>query len=241
MTPVEGRRQRRELMRSIEREHRQAARQRVAELRAALKDARTMRRIALVQARQRCHAERVAARARARQLYAEGIARLRDATRQERLAARQACDANLAAARGIKERILRARAELEAERKYQRDMKRIERANRARTLEFKRTSKAERRAESDDEVRGNIPPEFVALFERVKRGIKASPRMSRTEAFLHYAEENPEEVLEAISDTTDELVRQLAEQHRDAVRATRRPARLASPRYTAEQLAEVPF
>ena len=65
-----------------------------------------------------------------------------------------------------------------------------------------------------DEVRGNIPPELVALFERVKRGVKASPRMSRTQAFLHYTEENQEEVLEAISDTTEEMVRQLEEEHR---------------------------
>jgi hypothetical protein len=27
-----------------------------------------------------------------------------------------------------------------------------------------------------------VPPDLVALFERVKRSIKASPRMSRTEA-----------------------------------------------------------
>ena len=45
-------------------------------------------------------------------------------------------------------------------------------------------TRIERQAESDDEVRSNIPPELVALFERVKRGIKASPRMSRTESFL---------------------------------------------------------
>lgn len=60
--------------------------QRVAELQAALKDARAMRQIALAPARQRCRAERIAARARARQLlehasytqlYEEGTARLR--------------------------------------------------------------------------------------------------------------------------------------------------------------------
>ena len=90
-------------------------------------------------------------------------------------------------------------------------------------------------------MRGNIPPEPVALFERVKRGIKASPRMSRTEAFLHYAEENPEEVLEAISDKTDEMVLQLEAQHREARRAARLTARRPPRAYTPEQLAEVPF
>jgi hypothetical protein len=94
--------------------------------------------------------------------------------------------------------------------------------NRQRRKEAPAITRIERRGESDDEVRGNIPPELVALFERVKRGIKASPRMSRTEAFLHYAEFNPDEVLAAISDKTDELVRQLEEQHREAQRVARR-------------------
>jgi hypothetical protein len=74
----------------------------------------------------------------------------------------------------------------------------------------------------------------------VKRGIKASPRMSRTEAFLHYAEENPDDVLAAVDDKTDALIRELEAQHRDA----RRSLRQAPPRrstYTPEQLAEVPF
>jgi len=150
------------------------------------------------------------------------MARLREAARQERLAARQACDADLAAARGVKEKIGRARAELEAERKYQRDMKRIERANRARALEFKRATKTERRGESDDEVRGNIPPEFVSLFERVKGRIKGSPRMTRTEAFLHYAHEHPDEVLVALEDKTEQLVRELEGRERAATRAARR-------------------
>jgi hypothetical protein len=86
------------------------------------------------------------------------------------------------------------------------------------------------------------PPELVALFERVKRGIKASPRMSRTEAFLHYAEENPDEVLAAVDDKTDALIRELEAQHREARRSLRGPPpRLRPSRYTPEQLAEVPF
>ena len=90
-----------------------------------------------------------------------------------------------------------------------------------------------------NEVRSNIPPELVALFERVKRGIKASPRMSRTEAFLHYAEENPDDVLAATEDKTEALIRELEGQYRQARRSLRRPTR--PPRYTPEQLAEVPF
>jgi hypothetical protein len=74
----------------------------------------------------------------------------------------------------------------------------------------------------------------------VKRGIKASPRMSRTEAFLHYAEENPDDVLASQDDRTDALIRDLERQEREARRELRRPPP-RSPRYTPEQLAEVPF
>jgi hypothetical protein len=63
--------------------------------------------------------------------------------------------------------------------------------------------------------------------------------MSRTEAFLQYAEENPDDVLAAVDDKTDALIRELEGQYREARRSLRRPP--PRPRYTPEQLAEVPF
>lgn len=51
----------------------------------------------------------------------------------------------------------------------------------------------ERRDESDDEVRRNVGPELAAVFERVKRQIKAGPRRTRTEAFLEWVSDNPDE------------------------------------------------
>ena len=130
------------------------------------------------------------------------------------------------------------RAEFLAEKQYQADLRRIERANRQRRQEAPRVTRIERQAESDDEVRVNIPPDLVPLFERVKRSIKASPRMSRTEAFLKYAEEHPEEVLEVIEDKTEAMIRELEAQHRDARRAARRPGRRAD---LAPRGADVPF
>jgi hypothetical protein len=56
---------------------------------------------------------------------------------------------------------------------------------------------------------------------------------------LHYAEENPDEVLEAVDDKTEALIRELEGQHREARRSLRRPP--PRPRYTPDQLAEVPF
>jgi len=64
--------------------------------------------------------------------------------------------------------------------------------------------------------------------------------MSRTEAFLRYAEEHPAEVLNVIDDKTDALIRDLERKEREAARALRRgPSR--APRYTPEELAAVPF
>jgi hypothetical protein len=164
---------------------------------------------------------------------------LREAIRAERGGARQACAVRLGEARAIKDDIQRSRAELLAENRYQADLRRIERANRQRRRDAPRVTRIERQGESDDEVRGNIPPDLVPLFDRVKRSIKASPRMSRTEAFLHYAEEHADEVLVAIDDKTDAVIRRLEEQEREARRDLRRgPPR---PRYTPEQLADVPF
>jgi hypothetical protein len=230
---------RRELWRQINRDHRKQAREKIASLAEQLRDARKRRKLSLREAKERCRAERIAARERARAMRLRVLEELREAMRAERAGARQACTVRLGEARGIKDDILRARAELLAEKKYQADLRRIERANLKRRQEAPRVTRIERQAESDDEVRSNLPPELVALFERVKRGIKASPRMSRTESFLHYAEENPDEVLAAVDDKTDALIRVLEAQHREARRSLRRPP--PRPRHTPEQLAEVPF
>jgi hypothetical protein len=228
------------LWREINRDHRRQAKEKIAGLRAQLRDARQRRKLALRDAKERCRAERIAARERARAMRMRVLEQLREAMRAERATARQSCGVRLGEARAIKDDIQRARAEFLAEKQYQAELRRIERANRQRRQEAPRVTRIERQAESDDEVRGNIPVELVPLFERVKRGIKASPRMSRTEAFLHYAEEHPGEVLVSIDDKTDALIRELEEQERQARRELRRgPTR--APRYTPEQLAEVPF
>src|SRR6185295_17647714 len=74
-------------------------------------------------------------------------------------------------------------------------------------------ARAVARGESDDEVRANIPPDLVPLFERVKRGIKGSARESRTEAFLRYVEEHPREQFAAVDDATDALIREMEEHY----------------------------
>lgn len=48
----------------------------------------------------------------------------------------------------------------------------------------------EQREESDDEVRSNIPPELVPIFEHVKKQVTGNQRQSRTEHFLELYEED---------------------------------------------------
>lgn len=180
----------RALWKTIRAEEKRAARERLRELRGAIKSAKAERKAALGQARDRCRAERLAARDRARALRVLLLEQMREAVRGERAGARQACAARLGAARELRGEVARRREKLAAERAYQKQIRQLERQN----LERKRAERAPRRgeqqSESDDEVRGNIPPELLSLFERIKRGIKGGPRMTRTEAFLHYAEEH---------------------------------------------------
>lgn len=205
------------LRRSLQRDERARNSAKLRQLREQVKGTRAARTKALRDATTWCREERLRARARARAIQEEA----KQAAKEERAAARSSCAVNIEDARAIRDDIERARVELETEKKWQADMRRIEGANRRRSTERKpRTSARERRDESDDEVRANIPEELIPLFERVKRGIKGNARMSRTEAFLHYAEENPKEVLDAedIEDQTDALIAELERQQRSGRR-----------------------
>jgi hypothetical protein len=224
------------LKRDIEREHRHKARRKLVSLREHVRAARLARRNALLEVTTRCRSERIAVRERTRLERLQALQALRETLHAERQAARDACSLRRdEAKKATSDAIERARAELSAERKYQEDLRRIEHGNRERRRGVHRSTSTERRSESDDEVRANIPPELVSLFEKVKRGVRASLRESRTEAFLRYAEEHPDEVLRAIDDKTDAVIRELEHREREAARHYRRR------NYTAAELAEVPF
>jgi len=232
----DARRARAELKRDIERHHRLKARAKLTSLRERLRASRLARRNALAEVKSRCRADRLAVRERTRMERLRALEELRKALHAERQAARDACaSCKEDAKKTTGDAIEQARGELAAEQKYQEDLRRIEQGHRARRREVHRASAAERRSESDDEVRANISSELIALFERVKRGIKASARETRTEAFLRYCEEHPDEALMAIDQKTDEVIRDLERQEREASRHLRRRT------YTPAELADVPF
>lgn len=228
------------LWKEIKRQHRRETKEKIASLKEAIRGARRRRKDAIREAKTRCKTERLAARERARALRVRLLVELRQAVKNERAAARQSCSVQIAEARQIKDDVERARAKLEAERKYQAELRRIELANKQRRKEETPSRRrGEKRSESDDEVRSNIPSELVPLFERVKGAVRGSDRMSRTEAFLKFAEEHPNDVLEAIDDKTESMIRELEQKEREA----RRELRRGPPRrkFTAEELAQTPF
>jgi hypothetical protein len=249
LTAKQAKAQRRALEREINRDLKKKARAKLLHARGKLRDARAHKKARMKEIVESCRSERITLRQRLKEMRERVLQELRETARIERQAARDAC--LLRKGSGKTEclsAIECARRDYLAEKNYQADLRRIERGNRERHRAARvHLSRAERRGESDDEVRQNISPELVPLFERVKRSIKGSARMSRTEAFLKYAEENPHEVFEIVEEKTERMIRELEKKHEEAARAHARAGRAgrgvraARPRYTPEELAAVPF
>jgi hypothetical protein len=81
--------------------------------------------------------------------------------------------------------------------------------------------KREAEAESDDAVEQNIDSGLLLVWRAVKRHITGSSKMDRTEAFEHWVEENPEEVIAILAEKLepDEAELQRAEAEHYAERA----------------------
>jgi hypothetical protein len=157
----------------------------------------------------------------------ERLDRATDDTRAERSRAASKCSeaaARCDAARAVYRESRKERNDL---RKLVKEYRLIHRAEIARVSgERKKAGATTRRAESDDEVRSNLPPELLPSFERMKRAIKASPRMSRTEAFLQWAHDHPSEVFADDEALLEQGARKQAKQKR---RSAYHPIADASP------------
>jgi hypothetical protein len=85
------------------------------------------------------------------------------------------------------------------------------------------TTARERAQESDDQVRRNLDADMIPIFDRVAPNIHGSAKMSRTEAFLHWLGENPDEVVRMRAEMAEQDVdRWLQEQHEQERRDKRR-------------------
>lgn len=179
------------LRRELERDRRAAQKAEVRRLREKIATARRERRERITAIRQRCAALRV---------------RLRGAclTKRER--------AWLEGAVLIDKRRRELGEELALE-------KLVRAGDRRHVKGSVRSSAKERAQESDDAVRANLPDELVAVFDKHRRRIKATPRKTRTEAFLQWAEENPEEIWAMQNDTADAEIRRMVAEHNRQARA----------------------
>lgn len=250
LSRAEAAKQRRALLADIKRSQRASDRAKLASLRAAIADVIGRRKDARTRAVEVCRAERVNVKERAKAARAEALALVRAAKEAEKAEARASCaerKAKIKESGHSQER--QARATLAEEKALQAEIRRID--ARIAKKDRQRTTAREKREESDDEVRRNLPADLLPLFEQVKRSIKGSSRISRTEAFLHFAEEHPGEVVNAIEGLADrELKRLQAEEARlyaelereeKKKRAPRKaPARPAAPE-APEYVIEVPF
>jgi hypothetical protein len=146
----------------------------------------------------------------ARVARTEAIKSIKSDCALKRVELRQSCQTRAAVAKasGASE-VAQRRSKLLEEKGFEQKMRAHERP---RAL---RSTTGERRQESDDEVRTNLQPDMVPVFNAVRRFIKGAPRKSRTEAFLQWAEENPGEVWELLQHDADRhLANLLAEQER---------------------------
>jgi len=194
-------------------------------LRQAIRDARRRRKEALAKAKGVCARARLRVRDEVREFRSRELARINREATEMRNAARNQCQARRHRIQSTTGHSLkRHAAELAAEESLQRKLRAADRH----VMRQQRSTARERAEESDDAVRGNLPRELRGVFDRVKRHIKGTRHKTRTEAFLHWAHEHPEDVLEYQGDATDSEVRKLvaeyeAEERR--LRKTRAPSR----------------
>jgi hypothetical protein len=185
----------------------------VAKLRDGIKRAHKRRSQAMKKAVATCRRARLAVGARVVAYKQEVRARLKAEVAALRLAARNRCQARRYRIRqaggGV---VAKRRAELAELRRLRAQLHRLEKRAKLKRAKLAATSK-ERREESDDYVRSNLPRSLLPVFDAVRKTIKGGARRTRTEAFFEWAEEHPEDVLAYQEHNTDREVARLVAEH----------------------------
>ncbi|HXI60672.1 MAG TPA: hypothetical protein VNO55_31640 [Polyangia bacterium] len=153
---------------------------------------------------------------------------------EKRIAARSSCQLRALRAKqqGAAE-IERRKQEKASEGRFERKMSEVERPRPLRSTTKQRVE------ESDDEVRRNLDPPMVPVFNAVKRYIKRTPRMDRTEAFLQWAHENPDEVLALMQHDADRYLAELLAEQAHTEKQLRSSAPYFAPPAVVTKPAEV--
>ena len=164
----------------------------IRDLRARIRAAREQKRAALRSVRAGCRGARKRLRGKVKAARVAAAERLRLEIADMRAAARGRCKLRVEKVRALGKTKLRTRqAILDQQLILNAEIKAA--GHRLRKAHFQRA--VEVRQESDDEVEGNLPSDLWGVWRQVRAQFKARERMSRTEAFLHWAEENPDEVV----------------------------------------------
>lgn len=233
LTLAQSKANKKALLKEIERDQRRKDRALLESLRNQINAAKQHLKTERAKAVERCRNERQALKARLKQKRVALLAQLREAEKQERLAARGSCSLDKQKATNEAREALER---LKTERKERRSTIRLLRRS---TSKKSSTTAKEKRQESDDEVRSNIPADLLPLFEKIKGKIKGSEKKSRSEAFLEYAESHPSEVLEAQENEAESSLNELIAQYYKQQKAIKSPRRYSKKRL--ESLSEVPF
>jgi hypothetical protein len=180
---------------STQRDLRALLRRQLKELRLKVRQAFKAERTAVVRVKHHCRESRKRARQRVKELRVQVLTELANQSQAIRQASRDACRTRLEQLRQQRNKRTQKLA-LEAERKRQRlrETKLKKESDGARKRAQREHAKA-RRQESDQEVENNLSRELVPAWNSVKNSIRATPRRTRTEVFLEWAEENPGEVV----------------------------------------------
>lgn len=234
MTPAQAKAQKKQLLKEIGNELRAKDRIVLHQLRARIHEAQAKRKLMVANAKHHCKT----ARSALREKQTAERARLKYDQQAERLTRRGSCDSSTQQANieGAQE-VLRERQSLRHTAQEQRVIDRAGKAPR------QRSTSRERAQESDDRVRSNIPQDLIPVFEKVKAKIKGSTRRSRSEAFLEWAHENPEEIVAIQQADADKFLKELIAQEKAQGRIMRKATRYTrmSKGEVEKRLADVPF
>jgi hypothetical protein len=228
-----------QIRRALERDLKKKDREKLQNLRTAIKNAKTLRREKVREVTSSCRSARKINTERARRARE----RLRESIRRTRERARGLCIVSRGEAQASTLReIEKAVGALEDERTLQRQLAIWTRPKSCPTSPGR--TRTETRQESDCEVAANIDdPGLRVVWERVKHKIKPGPRRTRTEAFYEWIAEHQAQVYEIQEADAVRALEQLEQEERRLSRALKKAGRYRkrSPEELESMLAAVPF
>jgi len=195
----------------------------LAELGKKIREAKARRKQALSRARELCKLSKQRTREQVKAYRQTERERVNATIEAMRAQVKDACATRRARIRKASRTEETKSRKLAAEqRRFNREMSRVDRSRAKEQAASERRMRKRRNEEDNDQVEANIEAELVPVFRAVAKQIKRSPRRTRTEAFLEWVQENPEEVLAIQQEQADagvaELIREVEIQELEAMR-----------------------